>query len=255
MVYKSKMTKMIDFTKDLEKLNSMTKYPSIPTYHKLGDKGILQNETIEFKEKIILTEKVDGVNCRIILLPNGFYLLGSREELLYAKGDMIGNPTLGIVDALKGIAANLPHVQHLTVLYLELYGGKVTRASKNYTDSQQVSHRLFDIAIFPDAEELYSKSPEQLASWRNHGGQTFLEENELTIKANLLRLELTPRIIELKSLPTDIKETHELLKQLAYSSQVVLDKAEGKSEGVVARTPTRNTIAKLRFEDYEKNNR
>ena len=35
---------------DLDKLNSLTKYPSIPTYHKIGDKGILQEENIHFGE-------------------------------------------------------------------------------------------------------------------------------------------------------------------------------------------------------------
>ena len=50
---------------DLGKLNSMTKYPSILTYHNLGDKGILQ-ETVQipFEGRVIGTEKVDGTNTR-----------------------------------------------------------------------------------------------------------------------------------------------------------------------------------------------
>ena len=32
---------------DLQKLNSMTKYPSILTYHELGDKGMLQESLCE----------------------------------------------------------------------------------------------------------------------------------------------------------------------------------------------------------------
>ncbi len=31
------------------------------------------------------------------MLPDASYLLGSREELLCAQGDLIGNPALGIV--------------------------------------------------------------------------------------------------------------------------------------------------------------
>jgi hypothetical protein len=52
---------------DLDKLNSMTKYPSILTYHALGDKGVLQ-ETVQipFEGRIIGTEKVDGTNARLI---------------------------------------------------------------------------------------------------------------------------------------------------------------------------------------------
>lgn len=92
---------------DLNKLNSMTKYPSIPTYHTLGNKGVLLEETVRFEGEVVLTEKVDGTN-RIILLPDGNFVLGSREELLFAKGDLIGNPALGIVDALKSVADFMP---------------------------------------------------------------------------------------------------------------------------------------------------
>ncbi len=69
---------------DLNKLNSMTKYPSIPTYHALGDKGALLEQTVSFDGEIILTEKIDGTNSRIVLLPDGNFVLGSREELLFA---------------------------------------------------------------------------------------------------------------------------------------------------------------------------
>lgn len=64
-------------------------------------------ECIEFNGPVTLTEKVDGTNSRIIVLPDGSYLIGSREELLYARGDLIGNPALGIVDALRDVAENL----------------------------------------------------------------------------------------------------------------------------------------------------
>jgi hypothetical protein len=52
---------------DLGKLNSMTKYPSILTHHSLGDKGVMQDAVqIPFEGRIIGTEKVDGMNTRII---------------------------------------------------------------------------------------------------------------------------------------------------------------------------------------------
>lgn len=71
----------------------MTKYPSILTYHKLGEKGKLLDEVqVPFDQPAILAEKIDGVNSRIIIFPDGLYIIGSREELLYAKGDLIGNP-------------------------------------------------------------------------------------------------------------------------------------------------------------------
>lgn len=122
---------------DLGKLNSMTKYPSIPTYHALGDRGTLLEQTVNFDGEVILTEKVDGTNSRIVLLPDGNFVLGSREELLFAKGDLIGNPALGIVNALKDVANSLmPLKNSITVVFLELYGGRITAASKQYTGQQ-----------------------------------------------------------------------------------------------------------------------
>src|SRR5262249_26329407 len=87
---------------DLVKLNSMTKYPSIPTYHLLGEKGALLDERVAFAGRVLGSEKVDGTNGRVIFLPDGCWIVGSREELLLARGDLIGNPALGIADALKG---------------------------------------------------------------------------------------------------------------------------------------------------------
>ncbi|MBF2007443.1 MAG: hypothetical protein IGS49_18760 [Chlorogloeopsis fritschii C42_A2020_084] len=239
---------------DLNKLNSMTKYPSIPTYHKLGDKGALLEETVSFDGEVILTEKVDGTNSRIILLPDGNFVLGSREELLFAKGDLIGNPALGIVDALKGVAYSLPQSQNgITVAYLELYGGKITSASKQYTAQQSVGWRLFDVAVLPDIKTLFEKSVQQLAAWRDNGGQMFLNEEQLNKIAAYYGFELTPRIGTIAALPTSIEEAHQFLKVMLPQTKVALDRgAGGRAEGIVARTISRNAIAKLRFEDYER---
>lgn len=83
------------------KLNSATKYPSIETYHRL-EKGILQEEATLFEDLTIGTEKVNGTNGRIVFMPDGKdYCIGSREHLLYAKGDRVIRTTEGIVAALK----------------------------------------------------------------------------------------------------------------------------------------------------------
>lgn len=239
---------------DLDKLNSMTKYPSIPTYHALGNKGILLEETIEFPEEIILTEKVDGTNSRIILLPDGNFVLGSREELLFAKGDLIGNPALGIVEALKDVASTMPrNPDSIAVLFLELYGGKITAASKQYTSQQSVGWRLFDIAVIDDFESLFEKSTQQLASWRNNGGQSFFSESKLQKAAKNCGIELTPRLGVVQSLPSAIGETFQFLKDAISKTSVALDDgALGRPEGIVARTASRSAIAKLRFEDYQR---
>jgi len=52
---------------------------------------------------VLVTEKVDGCNGRIIILPDG-YLIGSREELLHASGDLIFNSDCGIVETLRPVA-------------------------------------------------------------------------------------------------------------------------------------------------------
>jgi len=65
---------MIDLRKiDLDLLNSMTKYPSIPTYHTLNPKdGCLEEPAIEFPcGTVYAAEKLDGANSRVILMPGG----------------------------------------------------------------------------------------------------------------------------------------------------------------------------------------
>ena len=70
--------------------NSLTKYPSIQTFHKM-EKGILKDElTFPANEslEVYMTEKIDGSNIRFIIY-NGDYLIGSRKEWIYAKGDRL----------------------------------------------------------------------------------------------------------------------------------------------------------------------
>lgn len=124
---------------DLKKINSLTKYPSILTYHQLGERGRLNDVLTESRgfaelDDVFVYEKVDGENSRIILLKNDNnevdYLIGSREELLYAKGDRIGNPYGNIAEFLKPLAEKviadilLEGDWALTVIYQESYGGK-----------------------------------------------------------------------------------------------------------------------------------
>jgi hypothetical protein len=233
---------------DLNKLNSMTKYPSILTFHKMGERGRLKNEVqVPFEGPAILTEKVNGTNGRIILWPDGFYIIGSRDELLYAKGDLVGNPSLGIVNALKPIAENMVSSNTLRVYYLEVYGGNID-GFKQYTGNKNVGCRLFDVAMIQNKDEIMEMTVEKIASWRDHGGQHFANEDSL----KNIKLPITPRI-GVEVIPTDLKETYEWMKTKIADTQVKLDSgALGRPEGIVARTIDRSTIAKLRFEDYER---
>jgi hypothetical protein len=240
---------------DLRSLNSLTKYPSIPTYHLLDPRnGGLQDEAVVFSGPVIGTEKVDGTNARMILVPGGEWLLGSREELLYAKGDLIGNPSQGIVAALGPVAEALAPVagDEIRVLYVELYGGKVGAGAKQYTtDPARYGWRLFDVVVLRD--DLLGWPAERIAAWRDGGGQPFLAEDALAAAADEAGLELTPRLFTMDAgeLPTDLEKTGAWLAEQLPTTRVRLDDgAPGGPEGIVLRTEDRGVIAKARFQDY-----
>lgn len=239
----------------LAALNTATKYPSIPTYHALDPKnGSLLDQPTTFKGDVILTEKVDGTNGRIVLLPDGDYFIGSREELLYAKGDRIENPSLGIVEALKPIAERLkPRDEHrqIVVFFLEVYGRKIGSAAKQYTSGSGLGARLFDIAcLLPDVLDWRR---EQISTWREDGGQRFCTEATLQRAAQAEEIELTPRLetIPHTALPTGIEGMNEFLAGRLPVTLVALDEGAGhQPEGIVLRTADRSVIAKARFQDY-----
>jgi hypothetical protein len=254
------MWTMLDLRKiDLRKLNSMTKYPSIPTYHTLGERGALTEDAIAFTGRVIGREKIDGTNARMVFVGDGRYLLGSREEFLYARGDLIGNPALGIVDALRETAdaftAASPADGALLVCYGEIYGGNVTAGSKQYTGEKRVGFRVFDVATIPNVTELLTFAPERIAAWREDGGQTFHAEEDLRAFSSAAGLELAPPVYDgdATEIGRSIDDAFAFLDRTIERSNCVLDdKAGGQPEGIVVRTPDRRQIAKLRFEDYEK---
>lgn len=238
---------------NLDRINSMTKYPSILTYHKMVDKGKLSNEVrVPFDSPAIVTEKINGVNARVIMYPNGFYMVGSRDEFLYARGDLLRNMQHGIVDSLKEAVRRIVPGNDLMVYYFEVYGGNTTKASKQYTGHERMGCRLFDVAIFRDYDDILDMPIERIASWREGGGQTFLGENMLTQVGFCADLDITPRL-GLMEVPVDLVEAHEWMKTIIPNTLASLDgSAKGRPEGVVIRTPDRSRIAKLRFEDYER---
>ncbi|MER5618107.1 RNA ligase family protein [Streptomyces sp. NPDC002215] len=242
-------------TIDLAALNTATKYPSIPTYHALDPKnGGLIEEAAAFNSDVYLTEKVDGTNGRIVSFPGGDYILGSREELLYARGDLIGNPALGIADALRPLADRVtPPTSGIRVLYLEVYGGKVTAASREYTSNRTVGYRLFDTADVP--LDVLEWPRTQISGWREDGGQRFLSEYELTQFAKAEDIDLVPRLatVDAGDVPTGIAEMQTFLNDYLPTTRVALDEgAGGHPEGIVLRSGDRSMIAKARFQDYRR---
>lgn len=245
----------------LSALNTLTKYPSIATFHPLGEKGRLQPESYPLPPvgELILTEKIDGTNVRILLCPDGRYLLGSRENLLWANGDLIGDPALGIVDALKQTAGAINSVRQepFLVLFGELFGGKVTGASKQYSGMGKVGFRLFDAARFGDEHLgwLTEKPLSEISFWRETGRQNWLDERSLDELAATVGVERVPvlRRIDAASFPRTLEGAYALLQEVIPETRAALDEVAGKCpEGVVARSETRSKIYKLRFEDYER---
>lgn len=253
-----------------DKINSLTKYPSIPTLHELGHKGVPTNNlNVLFDDSeytyltnghIYATEKIDGTNVRIICLYNE-YLIGSRENILYYSNDLYFDNSQTIVQSIKSLNLQIPFCNVLTVFYGELYGGKVSSNSKNY-GTEQVGFRLFDVVSFDnfDVENFCkSKTLEEISHWREHKendkivyGQSFYNVSEFKeftkenyfLSVPVVNITLNDLSLEgvLNSLKLSINETKVALT----------DTATRIPEGVVIRNYDRSKIAKIRFEDYNK---
>lgn len=248
----------------INKLNSATKYPSILTYHELGENDRLQDVIqvgFNKNESVICTEKIDGVNARIIYFYDGSYFIGSREDLLTYSSDIIYNPSIGIVDTIREkFIPNLLNTKlenFVWVFYGEIYGGKIGRNGKNYTSSGLTGFRLFDISYFNSSYDLINflenTSIEKISSWRDHGGQSFLNETPLQGIADQLNVPLVPRLPSAKPLPIDLAETLSwLTDMLPGKTNAALDGNGGMPEGVVIRNSDRSKIAKIRFGDYRR---
>lgn len=253
---------------DLGVLNSLTKYPSIPTYHTLDrSNGDLLEETVPFDPTYVVrvTEKVDGANARIIVLPSGEWLLGSREELLTASGDVVANPKLGIVDVLRPhaevAAEQVTGFETIVVIYGEVFGRGVGSAARDYfLEGQGRGFRVFDVAEVPTFKLELTRA--QAASWRDNGGQRFADQTALRWYASCARAALVPELallpageVGLSELPKSVEDTLAWLESLETRSRVADDGARGRWEGAVlrGRSPEgRRQLAKARFEDYRR---
>jgi hypothetical protein len=246
---------------ELRKLNSATQYPSIKTYHAIGERGrLLELANVDFDGELpMVTEKIDGVNARIIISPLGEEIIvGSRTELLHYVGDVIYNPAEGIVETLfpygRQAGTSYPcNTSNIMVVFGEVYGATVsTPGRKQYTSTGKTGFRVFDVAIIPPT--ILDSSVEQIAAWRDHGGQTF--EDTLDIDAVIALSpgwQRVPSLAPYAWLPMSVESTYNWLKYTISASQARLDpEAPGQPEGVIVRTRDRSRIAKIRFEDYER---
>jgi hypothetical protein len=244
---------------NLASLNSLTKYPSIQTYHTLGEKGRLtESLNVEFTGDVFASEKIDGTNSRLIWTKEGV-IVGSREDFLWATGDLIHNPAMGIVSTLRMLAETLRErqfIDEIVVFYGEVYGHNVGAAAKQYTTTSKTAFRLFDVCKFGRAElpELLRLPLERASAWRENGGQSFLEVDALSAIASDVGVERAPNcgVFEGEGLPHDKAGLFAFLTQFERSNACLEDSGKGEAEGIVIRSKDRKRIAKLRFEDYRR---
>jgi hypothetical protein len=272
-------------THGLAKLNTLTKYPSILTLHKLGERGVLTDEltTPGVQDTPLFgTEKIHGTNARVLIFRDGSYLIGDRESFLHNSGDLIHNPNNGVVDTIHQVLARRYHAQTddltligycytqnstgalapLTVLYGEVYGGRINDHKQYGTDCP--GFRVFDVAVYDSQSlhELLTLESVKLSNWREHEnqdgslryGQPFLGREALQLFADTHTVELVPEL-PLAGLPLDLSPEGVLhyLQQVIPTSQATLsDTAKGKPEGVVLASANRKIRVKVRYEDYER---
>jgi len=243
----------------LSRLNSITKYPSIPTFHALGDKGRLTaSVNVCFQGDVHVTEKIDGTNARLVWTREGV-IVGSREDFLWATGDLIHNPAMGIVDAVRHIASSLQARQFeasMVVVYGEVFGHRVGAAARQYTSQGSVGFRLFDVCCLTGdkLDSLLEQAPEQIASWRENGGQDFLDTSSLAEMARDLNVAQVPEIgiFKASEWPDSLQGGRDFLSRFETSQASLDADVRGRAEGVVARSADRRKIAKLRIEDYDR---
>jgi hypothetical protein len=279
-------------------LNSLTKYPSILTLHELGEKGrLLDTFTTPAVGQTPLygTEKIHGTNTRILVFADGSYLIGDRGAFLHLGGDFLFDPSNGIVKGLLAhwlpfdhttslqndnkarvgylratVGSDLQHPPRypfapLTVLYGEIYGGRINDHKQYGTD--QFGFRLFDVAVYDSAwslDELLHRTPEDISLWRESTnpegglcyGQPFLNREKLLAFAQLRGIELVPEII---ATPADFFPglTHEdvlafLTTSIPHSLATLHPDAKGQPEGLVLASADREIRVKVRYEDYQR---
>ena len=257
-------------------LDSATKYPSIETFHVLGKDGRLVKELTDpgknlnsFTGVPIFTEKVNGLNTRVLHFYAGLFggpdpwdwIIGSRDMFLTARNDRVPNPAHGIVEYLEEEAERLFCVEvestSLVVIYREIYGGNLTKASCNYTHDGSIGDRVFDVQLFnrDELREICKMPIERVSALRESGELPgrWMNDHELDQFCKMYNLTRVPVLspVTLSGPPTDLREAYDwLLCQIAHTKVALGSDKGGDAEGVVVRTPDRRAIVKLRFENY-----
>ena len=252
---------------DRKKLNSLTKYPSILTFHKMVNGNLIDSPYEDNIDDFYATEKIDGTNVRIIIDYSGNVVIGSRENLLYLNGEYFYDTSQGIVEyflkndeKIKELVDTslyldlLNERNDLVIIYGELYGGKIGKGAKNY--GIENDFRIFDIAKINDSNSFLEWPIEKISSWRetetDNGmiyGQNFLSRNEI-VQLDFQTIQLVPLLHEIKFKDVSIKNIFETLSQFKQTQAAIDETSLLQPEGVVIRKDQKRY--KIRFEDYKK---
>lgn len=247
----------------LRALNTLTKYPSIPTYHAL-DRGRPSDElncAFNADDELFFTEKVDGTNARIVFFSDGSWFIGSRQDLLTYRDDLIRPNTMNIVETVLADAqrlgdnsADMFDYGADMVVYGEVYGHGIGKNGKQYASGANRSFRVFDVQTLPkNWPDMLEQPLEELATWRDAGEQNWMREELLLTYCRNAELLRVPRIFIFDPLPTKPADIYTWLRVHLPETQVRIDPdAPGFAEGLVVRNNKRSRIAKIRFDDYRK---
>ena len=253
--------------------NSMTKYPSILTLHKIaGDGRTLLPEltTIFDKEKpMFSTEKIDGCNVRLVFY-NGEFMIGSRDSFLHYMDDVYYSTDYDIVDTmykllpLAGLAERIHYNGYhdkLVVVYGELFGGTQLPKAKNYGRSA-MGFRVFDVCVFSETQmhdEILFQDTTKISSWRegkrDHGmyyGQPFMSYNFMEAFCLEFGFGSAPMVPFYMHGTAFDQVLSDMQQALPHTNVALSDDALKRPEGIVVRTNDRSRIFKLRFEEYER---
>jgi hypothetical protein len=117
---------------------------------------------------------------------------------------------------------------------------------------------MFDMSMVPLS--VLDMNREQISTWRKNGGQLWGSENLLEFASEREDIPLAPRIgvwgdkaYDGTALPQDLHYMYDWLNDVLPKSYAQLDESgKRRGEGVVIRSTDRKTIAKARFQDYER---